>query len=483
MNAKSIFIKIFVLLLILSAGCGKNDASETYKPDNIYVNKQALLLKAGDTEQLTASAVPAVAHQPAFQWSSANEAVATVSNGMVEAIAVGETNITVSFLDVNTVISVKVEAAAPVTQAILYEKAFNSVPVADLLLNGAGQFIADGLNITQKGNIVKLNKFYALAERMVQYKVKFASDAKAVFKSSEGDFNAYIDVPNKRISIATNPVTEQTVDFLQGDREYLVEIYHIYQTAKVRIVDMQTGKEAEISATHDGGGGCGAGALQVGFSVGMQWDYYCFGLESGASMLVKQMTVFALKNKVKVLIYGDSVTQPEGYFPTNDFPKSWTQRIINQLGGNAMSSGRGGGTIATVLQYIKNELPFVKTKYVMVTIGTNGGNTEANLSELVEYIKAQGAIPILNNIPSNESGTQKEFNPLIDQVRRKYGIKGCKFDLATSLNGDGIEVDKSMMYWEDYTGSYGWQIYHHPNDKGGQQMFERTRQDVAEIYE
>ena len=70
-----------------------------------------------------------------------------------------------------------------------------------------------------------------------------------------------------------------------------------------------------------------------------------------------------------------------------------------------MSSGRRG-TITMVLDYIKNELPYIDAKYVMVTIGTNGGNTEKNLTELVHYIREQGAIPILNNIPCNESGTQ-----------------------------------------------------------------------------
>ncbi|MDR0713407.1 MAG: glycosyl hydrolase [Bacteroidales bacterium] len=365
---------------------------------------------------------------------------------------------------------------------VLYEKNFNSVPVSDLLLNGAGSYTAEGLNITQKGNIVKLNKFYALAERMVQYKVKFSTDAKAVFKSSEGDFNAYIDVPNRRISIATNPATEKTVDFLQGDRAYTVEIYHVYQQAKVRIVDEQTGEEAEITAVHDGQGGVGQGALQAGFSVGMQWDHYCFGLVSGTSVLVKQMSVYALKGNVKLLVYGDSITQPEGYFPTADFPLSWTQRLIGRLNGNAVSSGRSGGNINTVLEYIRNELPFVKAQYVMVTIGTNGGNTEANLSELVEYIQSQGAIPILNNIPCNESGTQVAVNAVIEQVRRKYGVKGCKFDLVTSLAGDGREVDKTTMYWENYTNGWG-EIYHHPNEKGGQKMFERTLIDLPELYE
>ena len=477
-------IILFVLPALSAAGCGENNVPDEYKLNSIYVNKSSVVLKVGDREQLTASSVPAVAHSPAFQWESANNAVATVVDGLVEAVTVGETSITVKCQNISRIISVKVEAADSVSKGVLYDKMLNSnSSTPELLLNGVGQYNAEGLNVTVKGNVAKLNKFYALAERMVQYRVKFSADAKAIFKSSEGDFNAYIDVPNKRISIATNPVTQKTVSFLQGNREYLVEIYHIYQQAKVRIVDVQTGEEAEISATHDGQGGCGAGAVQAGFGVGMQWDYYCFGLTNGSSMLVKQITVFALKDKVKVLIYGDSITQPEGYFPTKDFPKSWTQLIISKLNGEAMSSGRGGGTIATVLDYIRNELPYIKAKYVMVTIGANGGNTEDNLSQLVSYIMDHGSIPILNNTPSNESGTQVENNKLIDQVRCKFGIKGCKFDLVTSINGDGKEVDKSMMYWEDYSNSYGWQIYHHPNEKGGLKMFERTLADVPEIYE
>ncbi|MFV0267899.1 MAG: hypothetical protein ACK5HT_12260 [Draconibacterium sp.] len=148
----------------------------------------------------------------------------------------------------------------------------------------------------------------------------------------------------------------------------------------------------------------------------------------------------------------------------------------------AISSGRGGCTIYHVLERIKNELPFVKAKYVMVTIGTNGGNTEENLSELVEYILSQGSVPILNNIPCNESGTQIGVNQMIEKIRQKYHINGCKFDIATSINHDGLEVDKSMMYHEDYSGSWG-QIYHHPNVKGSRAMYTRTLIDIPEIYD
>lgn len=480
-------ISVTVLLSLLQAisfiACSNNDIQKEYKIENIHVNRTALTMEIGDKEQLIASAIPAVAHQPIFRWSSTDERVVTVTAGMVEAVNPGTASIIVAYEDVKMNIPVKVESRKTDQRAILYDKKLaRSGPLPELQLNNTGLYNDEGLYITSTENVVKLDKFYALAERMVRYHIKLAPDAKAIFKSSEGDFNAYIDVPGKRITIGTNPVTEKTISFLQGDREYIIEIYHIYQQAKIRIIDIQTNEEEEVSVTNDGQGGVGKGALQAGFSVGMQWDHYCFGLAGGTFMLVKQITVYSLKKKMKLLMYGDSITQPEGYFPKSDFSQAWTQLIISKLNGNAMSSGRGGGQVGMVLDYIKNELPYIEVEYVMVTIGTNGGNSEENLSELVSYIREQGAIPILNNIPCNESGTQIENNQLIEQVRKKFGINGCKFDMATSLNGDGREVDKSMMYWEDYTGSWGWQIYHHPNEKGGKSMYERSLIDIPEIY-
>ncbi len=473
------------LSITTSNGCKKDKTEKAYKLTSINLDQTSLALEVGEAGQLKATPVPAVANQLSFQWTSSNNAIATVTNGLIKAISAGETTITVSYQGVSKEIPVKItEESLDESLALLYNKNVNSTnTLPELLLNGVAQYSVEGLTVTGKNNIVKLDKFYAVAERKVQYRAKFSADAKAIFRSSEGDFNAYVDVQQKRISIATSPSTEKTVSFLQANRDYMVEVYHVYQESRLRIVDVKTGEAEEIAVVNDGQGGAGQGVLQPGFSVGMQWDHYCFGLVSGTSMLVKKITVYALKKKVKLLMYGDSITQPEGYFPTKDFAQAWTQQVINRLGGDAMSSGRGGAQIDMVAGYIKNELPFIKADYVMVTIGTNGGNTEAKLTDLVNYIKSQGAIPILNNIPANESGTQVAEAALIDQVRTKLGVKGCRFDLATSLSGDGKEVDKATMYWEDYATTYGWQVYHHPNEIGGKKMFDQTLVDIPEIYQ
>lgn len=353
---------------------------------------------------------------------------------------------------------------------------------SELQLTPEASYGAEGLALKAGKDAVMLDKYYALAQRMVRYRVRPSADAVLAFRSSTGDFNAVVDVPGRKISILTAPAIEAAAPFLEGDREYDIEIYHIYNKAIVRVKEVSGKGAAEAVAVNDGKGGCNSGQLQEGFAVGMQWDHYCFRLSAGAGVTVSRMTVLSLKKKARLLIYGDSITQPEGYFPAANFKDAWTQRIIAREGFNAMSSGRSGCNINDLLVFIRNELPYIKARYVMVTIGTNGGNTYENLTELVQYIKSRGMIPILNNIPCNESGTQIPCNEVIAKVRADQDINGCLFDAATSLAGDGKEVNKSMMFHEDLVKELNWDVYHHPNWDGGKAMFERTLVDTPEIY-
>lgn len=489
MNRIMTLISAFVCFSMLASGAGSCTGSEDspggYKLEEIKLSKTDVTMQVGDKVTVKAYAVPTPAVAPSFQWMSDNGGVATVKDGVIEAVAPGKAVITASCQGVVSTVNVIVQEMSKVDGYSIYDVKPNSQEKApDLLLNGAGTFTDDGVLVSSKGKLVKLDRFYALGERTVRYEVRPSADAVMNFRSSEGDFNAIVDVPSRQIRIMSSPTpTVKDVPFLEGEKDYAVEVSHIYQRSILSVKDLSTGKSVDVSAVHDGEGGCGKGALQKGFSVGMHFDHYCFVLESGSSFLVRRMTVSSLKDDILLMLYGDSITQPEGYFPAKDFERAWTQQVISALGGNAMSSGRGGGTIDTVLEYIKNELPFIKTKYVMVTIGTNGGNTESKLTELVNYIRSCGAVPILNNIPSNESGTQIKENQLIDSVRKKFGIKGCMLDWATSVMGDGKEVNKDMMYWEDYTGSYGLQVYHHPNEKGGDAMMARIRLDLPELFQ
>jgi len=386
---------------------------------------------------------------------------------------------------------------ANVDSGLTYESAsciygvalWDTQPSELVTVSGTTSYDGNGFNLTSAGTVVKLNRWYALAERSVRYAICPSADAVINFHTDADNTAAVVDIPNKRIYLRSSPNwTYASAPFLKGSAHYYVELIHRYRHLELKVTDMNTGEYAIVAGEEDGAGGVGKGMVKTDtFSVGICRDKYCVTLESGTSLLIRMIHVFALKNNVKLIMYGDSISQPEGYYPKETFSRAWTQQVIDALGGNAMSSGRGGGNIDTVLEYIQNELPHINADYVMVTIGTNGGNTQAKLTQLVQYIQNCGATPILNNIPCNESATQISINADIEAVRTALSIKGAKFDLATSVDGDGKVVNKSMMFWEDYD-DYpdpytGWQIYHHPNELGSDAMFQQIQKDLPELFQ
>ena len=381
----------------------------------------------------------------------------------------------------------RAEDIPSVPTVVMYHQVFSDRNrPSDMILPEGASFTPEGLRMTLPEVVTKLDRYYSLAERTVRYVARFSEDAMAVFTSDTKDFTAYVDMAGKKFGIRLpngfrNYINrEKAAGFLDPSHDCLVEITRDYSTMTASLTDLHTGEEVRLTATNDGAGGAGPGVVNSGVRVGLLHDYYCFGLESGKELLVKQMSVIAGQCDYTLLIYGDSITEPDDYYPAAIFDQSWVRLIIDHVKGKAAASGRGGTQIAQILSRIKNELPYVKSKYVMVTIGTNDGNTDENLSELVEYILSQGSIPILNNIPSNEHNSQVEVNAQIERIRRKYGLNGCRFDIPTSLAHDGKEVDESTMWVEEYRfGSYR----HHPNVKGARLMFLQSLVDVPEIYE
>ena len=83
--------KAIVFSVILSAALFSCDSYErTGVADEIYVNKSAITLFAGEKDTLIASP----ADGSATQWTVADDDVATVQNGVVTAVAAGNTSIT-----------------------------------------------------------------------------------------------------------------------------------------------------------------------------------------------------------------------------------------------------------------------------------------------------------------------------------------------------------------------------------------------------
>lgn len=98
---KALFISLCALLL-MSIGCKKGSVTPTpqiISVTSVTLSAQSLTLEVGGSEQLTATVLPANADNKAVSWSSSNQAVATVADGLVTAVKKGSATLTVKTAD------------------------------------------------------------------------------------------------------------------------------------------------------------------------------------------------------------------------------------------------------------------------------------------------------------------------------------------------------------------------------------------------
>ena len=238
--------------------------------------------------------------------------------------------------------------------AVLYDKIFNEKTIFPVL-SGAVGYYSDGAHIT---GYVEHGCYYAISERLVRYHVKFNNNTVARFQSDTGDFYADVDAANKTLAITSIGVSK-SIPFLSPSHDYIVEVYRNFGLSGIRIVDAMTGDSDFIERRNDGHGGAGSGWINPGgLNIGQQHDKYCLSATNG--LYLHRMTVLADKSDVDLYVIGDSISEPEGYYPLVDFPYSWTQLLksaVEAKGQKILFSARGGGNINDVLERIKNELP------------------------------------------------------------------------------------------------------------------------------
>jgi hypothetical protein len=90
-------IKFFAMMAVAAmfattfTSCSKDD--DPIAVSGITLDKQTLVLKITESEQLTATVLPAGAANNTIEWTSSDPAKATVINGLVTAVAVGDVDI------------------------------------------------------------------------------------------------------------------------------------------------------------------------------------------------------------------------------------------------------------------------------------------------------------------------------------------------------------------------------------------------------
>ena len=174
---------------------------ETTIPDvvvtSVALSESALTLRVGEQTALTATLTPADAVDKTIEWGTTNDAVATVSNGVVTALAKGTAKIWVKATAVNISDTCEVTVLGELDQTTV---TYNAVKDPALLTDGAKVFFG-----TSKGGEDYIMGFYS--EEISNNNIKgvaatygenrhtvTAEQAYAYTVQREGDYIIFVDV-------------------------------------------------------------------------------------------------------------------------------------------------------------------------------------------------------------------------------------------------------------------------------------------------
>jgi len=167
-----------------TAVCNVTVSAESVAATAVSFNKNAMSLENGKSEALVVSFEPANATNIAVKWSSSNDSVATVLNGVITAVAPGQAIVTATLVADNTK---KAECLVTVT----------GVAVTGVTLDKLAVSVKKGENVTLTANVLPAN----------------ASD-KTVTWSSDKNNIATVDANGKVTAVAVGnaKITVTTTD-------------------------------------------------------------------------------------------------------------------------------------------------------------------------------------------------------------------------------------------------------------------------------
>ena len=247
----------------------------------------------------------------------------------------------------------------------------------------------------------------------------------------------------------------QTADMsavIDDNLMYVLEIGRKQRELYAKITNYKTGVSVQSVVSEDD-------LQNYKYPAGWLYDEPTISLISGDSVKLERM--YCQIKQYDVVLLGDSITEGYGV----PYADCWAHQVGEWIGKPYVIMGRAGGQVNCLDRQVDEILPYIKPEYVVITVGTNSGNTINNLTTLMYKIRKLGASPILNYIctMSNSSSSQN-----VNNVISELGEHGTRFDLATAIDNDVTNGQNSTLFQNDKL---------HPNAAGHTACFERFKLD------
>ena len=194
----------------------------------VTLNKTTTSIEAGQSEQLTATVLPANADNKSITWSSNNTAVATVDqNGNVSALAEGQATITVTTTDGSKTASCTVTVTAPPTpkdvEGISLSESSATVYVGatkSLTVNYTPADANQGLGITWTSSDENVA---TVADGVV---TGVATGTATITATSTGGFTATCNVTVQTVAVTGVSLNKHALSLKIGQSETLLDDPH-----------------------------------------------------------------------------------------------------------------------------------------------------------------------------------------------------------------------------------------------------------------
>lgn len=260
---------------------------------------------------------------------------------------------------------------------------------------------ADGTQ--DAGFYLNLSRRISFEQRATRVRLSLFSDTRFGLHWLERDGNGgslfTIDAVKGTINIhrywaGVNDIDASTSFAIENGHTYLLEAVKSFRNNTFTITDEQTGATASVETAPVLGAG-----QQEEFKGGRQNNVFGFRRISGKSPFIKDMEIVATVSPEPLMyIIGNSITEGDHVRQA----ARYGEMMASWLDGRVVFSGESGSTIEGVIDRVSNEIPFIRPKFVMVTIGTNRPNTREEVVKLIELIRANGSIPVINRIPGDQ---------------------------------------------------------------------------------
>lgn len=188
--------------------------------EGVMLDKDELTINKGETVTLVATVMPEAATEKDVEWSSTNEAVATVSNGVVTAVKSGNADIKVTTKTGNFTATCKVTVITPVTGVTL-DKTKEEIVIGEGLTLVATVQPADADN--QNVKWATSDSKVATVSNGIVTSVGIGK-ANITVTTEEGGFTATCELTVKPIAVTGVEISESSLDMVEGDTYTLTAI-------------------------------------------------------------------------------------------------------------------------------------------------------------------------------------------------------------------------------------------------------------------